>query len=150
VPERLSIGSFMMAACGFVAPADLQAHVGAGVALPLTPDQERIRRGYSAPFEHLGRAGHAGPRRFPLSLPFDNPVGGDASGQARRFAALAKWKKPVHFIWGGRDDVFTEDWGRRWAASFPAASFDLLSGARHFLQETHGGEIARTFLERIA
>lgn len=149
VPERLSIGSFMMAACGFVAPGDLQAHVVAGAALPLTPELERIRRGYSAPFEGLGRPGHAGPRRFPLSLPFDDPDGGDAGAQARRFAALAEWTKPVHLIWGGRDDVFTEDWGRRWAATFPAATFDLLPEARHFLQETHGSEIARTLLERI-
>lgn len=84
-----------------------------------------------------------------MSLPFDNPDGGDASAQARRFAALAEWTKPVHFIWGRRDDVFTDGWGRPWAATFPAATFDLLPEARHFLQETHGSEIARTFLERL-
>jgi len=150
VPERLSIGSFMMAACGYIAPADLQAHVGAGAALPLTAEQEQVRRAYSAPFEGLDRAGHAGPRRFPLSLPFDNPDGGDAAAQERRFGALQGWTKPVHFIWGGRDDVFTEDWGRQWSAMFGAASFDLLPDARHFLQETHGREIARLFLERVS
>lgn len=149
IPERLSIGSFMMAACGFVGPAELQAHVGAGAALPLTPAQERIQRGYASPFDGLGRPGHAGPRRFPLSLPFDNPQGGDAPAQERRFAQLKHWEKPVHFIWGGQDDVFTEGWGRQWAASFASATFDLLPNARHFLQETHGPEIAQIFLKHI-
>ena len=148
IPERLSIGTLMMLACGFVTPADLQAHVGAGAPLVLTQEQERIRRGYAAPFEGLGRAGLAGARRFPLCLPFDNPEGGDSAAQERRFRALEQWTKPVHFIWGGQDDVFTESWGRQWAATFPQATFDLLPGARHFLQETHGREIARIFLER--
>ncbi len=149
IPERLSIGAFMMVACGFVTPADLQAHVGAGTPLPLTDEQERIRRGYAAPFESLGRAGLAGARRFPLSLPFDNPQGGNSESQAACFVALKEWTKPVHFIWGGQDEVFTERWGRQWASTFPQASFDLLPDARHFLQETHGQTIARLFLEKI-
>lgn len=148
VPERLSIGSFMMAACGFVAPPDLRAHVGTSAALPLTPNQELVRRGYSAPFEGLGRPGHAGPRRFPLSLPFDNPVGGDAAEQERRYGELLSWRKPINFIWGGQDEVFTEAWGRTWASQFPQASFDFLPAARHFLQETHGREIAENILRR--
>ena len=51
-------------------------------------------------------------RRFPLSLPFDNPEGGAARRQAETWSALLGWEKPVHFIWGGDDAVFTEAWGR--------------------------------------
>ena len=60
------------------------------------------------------------------------------------------FRKPVHFIWGGADEVFTEAWGRKWANGFPQATFDLLPQARHFLQETHGAEIAEIFLGRVA
>lgn len=149
VPERLTIGSFMMIACGFIEQQELIAHVAGGAALPLTTEQEAVRRGYSAPFEGLGRAGLAGVRRFPLSLPFDNPEGGNAEAQARHFEVLKGWRGPLHFIWGGRDDVFTEEWGRRWASHYPKATFDLLPEARHFLQETHGGKIAEIFLRRL-
>lgn len=150
VPDRLSLGWFMMVPTGAMAARDLYALVQAGTRPDLTPAQDGVRRGYDAPFAGLGREGHAGPRRFPLSLPFDNPQGGNAEAQARHFEALLAWTKPVHFIWGGRDDVFTEAWGRAWAARFPQASFDLLPEAGHFLQETHGDEIADLFLARLS
>lgn len=148
VPEPLSIGWFMMVPTGAMAARDLYALVQTGAHPELTPGQQAVRRGYDAPFDGLGRAGLAGPRRFPLSLPFDNPAGGDGDAQARRYEALRAWSKPVHFIWGGRDDVFTEAWGRAWAARFADATFDLLPDAGHFLQETHGAEIAAIFLQR--
>jgi pimeloyl-ACP methyl ester carboxylesterase len=47
---------------------------------PLTPEQAFAA--YEAPFPD--RASKAGPRRFPLSLPFDNPEGGNAALQERR------------------------------------------------------------------
>lgn len=146
VPDRLQIGDFMMVACRRVSPEDLRTHIATGAALPLSPEQDKVRQAYSAPFEALGRAGHAGPRRFPLSLPFDNPEGGNAAEQARHFSKLKDWKKPAHFIWGGRDDVFTEAWGRQWAAMFAQSTFDLIPDAGHFLQETHADEIVRAFI----
>ncbi|MES2721745.1 MAG: alpha/beta fold hydrolase [Pseudomonadota bacterium] len=149
VPEKLSLGWFMMLPLGHMKPADLFGVISTGTHPVLTPEQDAVRRGYDAPFEGLGRAGHAGPRRFPLSLPFDNPQGGAAEAQARWFEALLGWKKPVHFVWGGADAVFTEAWGRAWAAHYPQASFDLLPEAGHFLQETHGEQIAEIVLERI-
>jgi hypothetical protein len=48
------------------------------------------------------------------------------------------------------DAVFTESWGRRWASGFPQATFDLLPQTRHYLQETHGAEIAPIFLRKMA
>ena len=149
VPDRLSLGWFMMVPCSYMPARDLYGVVQTGTYPTLSPDMDGVRRGYDAPYLGLGREGHAGPRRFPLSLPFDNPEGGAAEAQARHFEAVLQWKGPVHFIWGGGDDVFTEAWGRDWASRYPQASFDLLPDAGHFPQETRGEEIAAIFLSRI-
>ena len=101
---------------------------------------------YEAPFPD--RESKAGPRRFPLCLPFDNPNAGNASVQAEDFEALRSWTKPAHFIWGLEDDIFTETWGRKWSTIYDQATFDGLE-AGHFLQETHGPEIAEILLRRI-
>jgi haloalkane dehalogenase len=149
VPERLSLGWFMALALGHMGPADLFALIQTGAKPELSPAGETARRGYDAPFEGLGHEGHAGPRRFPLSLPFDNPEGGAAQAQIEWHAALSTWTGPIHFIWGGADEVFTEAWGRTWAGGFPQASFDLIPEAGHFLQDTHGDQIADLFLQRL-
>ena len=142
VPDRLSLGWFMMVSLGHMTPADLFAIVQTGVYPVLSPEADAVRRGYDAPFEGLGQAGCAGPRRFPLSLPFDNPQGGNAEAQAHHWDALLSWRKPAHFIWGGSDNIFTEAWGRAWASHLPQAKFNLLPNAGHFLQDTHGARIA--------
>lgn len=150
IPERLSLGWFMLRPLGLMGGADLMALIQEGKTPELSPEADGVRRGYDAPHAGLGRPGHAGPRRFPLSLPFDNPQGGAADAQARWYETLLAWTKPVHFIWGATDGVFTEGWGRAWAARYPQASFDLLADAGHFPQETHGAEIAEIFLRRVA
>ncbi|MCC7267584.1 MAG: alpha/beta fold hydrolase [Caulobacteraceae bacterium] len=150
VPEPLSLGWLMTRATGRLKGADFFGIIEKAAYPELGAEADAVRRGYDAPHAGLGHAGHAGPRRFPLSLPFDNPEGGNADAQARHFAALETWTKPIHFIWGGADDVFTEAWGRAWAARFPQATFDPLPDAGHFLQDTHGDEIAEIFLRRIA
>jgi haloalkane dehalogenase len=149
IPDPLSIGWFMMLATGRITPSDLFGIINDRRHPALDAAAEAARRGYDAPFEGLGAQALAGPRRFPLSLPFYNPQGGAADDQARWHAALSGWRKPVHFIWGGADDVFTEAWGRAWASDFPQATFDLLPSARHFLQDTHGAEIVEIFLRRL-
>ena len=128
--------------CGFVLRFYLTANPGTS---PLSP--EDAFAAYEAPFPD--RASKAGPRRFPLSLPFDNPEGGNAAEQERCFESLRAWKNPVHFIWGVRDDVFTEAWGREWAGLYPQATFDPVD-AGHFLQESHGPEVVQSLLRRIA
>ena len=150
VPDPLSIGWFMMLPLGYMKAPDLFGIVSGGPPPTLDLDAAAIRRAYDAPFEGLGAEAIAGPRRFPLSLPFDNPIGGAAQDQARHFDRLRHWPGPVHFIWGGADAVFTEAWGREWSAAFPHATFDLLADAGHFLQDTHGQRIAELFLERVA
>jgi haloalkane dehalogenase len=149
VPDRISLGWFMMVASGHMPARALYAMVEGQAPPVLALEHDAVRRAYDAPFEGLGYEGHAGPRRFPLSLPFDNPLGGNAEGQAKDFAALLGWQKPIHFIWGGADDVFTEAWGRDWASHYPQARFDLVPEAGHFLQETHGELIADLFLSQI-
>jgi len=128
--------------CGFVMQHYVTGHPGQ--TNPLTP--EEAFAAYEAPFPD--RASKAGPRRFPLSLPFDNPEGGNAEDQARCLRALERWDKPVHFIWGIQDDVFTEAWGRAWAQRYAQATFDAVE-AGHFLQESHGGEVAERLLSRL-
>lgn len=149
VPDRMSIGWFMMLATRRVERPHFFAVVEGKEQPKLSPADEAVRRAYSAPFEGLGHAGHAGPRRFPLSLPFDNPEGGAAEAQARHHAALLGWTKPIHFVWGGSDDVFTTDRGQAWAARYPHATFDLLPDAAHFLQDTHGRQIAEIVLAYV-
>jgi pimeloyl-ACP methyl ester carboxylesterase len=139
----------MMVASGHMPARALYAMVEGQAPPVLALEHDAVRRAYDAPFEGLGYEGHAGPRRFPLSLPFDNPLGGNAGGQAKDFEALLGWQKPIHFIWGGADDVFTEAWGRSWASHYPQARFDLLPEAGHFLQETHGEVIADLFLSQV-
>jgi haloalkane dehalogenase len=87
-------------------------------------------------------------RRFPLSICFDNYDGGNGAAQTHFYNTLLQWSKPVHFIWGCADDVFNEDWGRQWADQMNA-SFDPIEKAGHFLQNTHGGELADLLLKRI-
>ena len=147
VPERLSIGWFMMVPLGHMPAREMFGIVQAGIYPQLDDAAAEIRRAYDAPFEGLGRPGVAGPRRFPLSLPFDNPVGGNAEGQAADFETLLSWDRPIHFIWANRDDVFTESWGRAWAGRYPQATFDVVDGAGHFLQDTHGQLVAELFLK---
>jgi haloalkane dehalogenase len=129
--------------CGFVLQHYVTHHPRG--SNPQSP--EEVFAAYEAPFPD--RASKAGPRRFPLSLPFDNPAAGNAADQARCYQTLLAWTGPVHFVWGIRDDVFTEGWGRAWAAHYPQATFDVID-AGHFLQESHGQEIAAMLLERIS
>ena len=63
IPEKLSLGWFMMLPLGFMQSRDLFRIITAGAYPLLTPAQVAIRRGYDAPFEGLGRPAVAGPRR---------------------------------------------------------------------------------------
>ena len=102
---------------------------------------------YEAPFPD--RESKAGPRRFPLSLPFDDAEAANADVQKADFEALRGWTKPAHFIFGIEDEIFTEAWGRQWAGMYDQATFDGLE-AGHFLQESHGPEIVDILLQRIS
>lgn len=111
---------------------------------PLTGEQAFAT--YEAPFPD--RAAKAGPRRFPLSIPIDGQNPDVAREGQRCWDTLVEWPKPAHFVWGSADQVFTEAWGREWAAQMPQSTLDVINGG-HFLQETHGVEVATLLLERI-
>ena len=110
--------------------------------------KEKVYEAYEAPYPTT--ASKAGARMLPLSLPFWNPARGDAEGQRRNWEALLRWKKPVHFIWAHNDPNFNEKWLVTWAAHYPQATIDRIADAGHFLQETHGPQVAKLLLEQIA
>lgn len=143
-----NIGALMVLSAGLATPNDMIGAIVQGTEPALTDLAATIYRGFIAPFRHLDDAAYNGLRRFPLSIPLDNPDQGNAAAQNLHYETLLKWTKPTHFIWGCKDDVFTEAWGRTWAARMNA-SFDPISEASHFLQNTHGAEISRLLLRRI-
>ncbi len=149
VPEPMSLGAIMMLALGHIPMSAVRDMLATGQAPHLSPEALAVKRGYDAPHHGLEPVGLAGPRRFPLSIPIDQPDDPTAVTGARHFETLKQWSKPIHFIWGGMDGVFTPDWGRAWAALYPQATFDLLPDAGHFPQETHGAEIAERVLQYV-
>ena len=132
-------------------------HAGVDVVFPalmegrdpgLTGQAATMYRGFSAPYRGLSDDAFNGFRRFPLSIPIDGNEPVNAASQSYHFGALKTWDKPVHFIWGCVDRVFTEAWGREWAAEMNA-SFDAISDANHFLQNSHGAKVVDHMLVRI-
>ena len=111
-------------------------------------DVDAIVKAYDVPFD--GDATKAGPRQFPRCIPFARPDQGNAVIQALYFEALKKCTKPVHFIWGSKDEIFTKEWGQKWASTFPQATFDEIEEAGHFPQESHGEKVIEILLKRIA
>ncbi|MFT4799703.1 MAG: haloalkane dehalogenase [Candidatus Azotimanducaceae bacterium] len=103
---------------------------------------------FLAPFKGMVDEAYNGARRFPLSIPLDSYDNGNAAAQEHHYEVLLQWDKPVHFIWGCSDDVFTEAWGREWAKRMNA-TFDAIPEAGHFLQNTHGKEVAKFVLAKI-
>lgn len=112
----------------------------------LTPLGAQLHAAFLAPYQGLSDAAFNGLRRFPLSIPFSDYARGNGAVQASHFEQLKGWTKSIDFIWGGADDIFTEGWGRQWAGLFPQASFYSIPAAGHFLQNTHGREIAERIL----
>ncbi len=102
---------------------------------------------YRAPYDSQDAT--AGAYRWPWMLPFAEPEAGAGDRQAAAFEALASWDKPAHVIFGDQDRVFTAEWGSAFAAHIPAATFDIVEGAGHFVQET-GAPLAELILQRIS
>jgi haloalkane dehalogenase len=112
-------------------------------------DAAAIYAGFGAPFRGLPDAALNGARWFPLSIPHNDYDSGNGAAQTMHYNALLGWDKPVHFVWGGADDVFTEAWGRTWAERM-GATIDVIPDASHFLQNTHGPVVVDHILRRIA
>ena len=150
VPARTQWGTLMAMSTGRATPQDSLFRELAGDEPVLSEDARRVKNGYDAPFVGLGDDGVTGPRRFPLSIPFHDPVAGNAVEQEKHFAVVNATTLPVHFVWGDSDNVFTLEWGRKWHSLIPHSTFDVMEGAAHFLQDTHGEQIVQAFLSRVA
>ncbi len=145
--EKPNFGAMMCMTAGLLAPADAFAAIASGAEPELDGAALKMYRGFHAPIADLPDEGFNGFRRFPLSIPLDSYDNGNGAAQTHHYQTLLNWEKPVNFIWGCTDDVFTETWGRTWAERM-GASFDPIADAGHFLQNTHGAEVARLIIER--
>ena len=148
VPERFNWGTLMALGTQRVSPQDSIFAIVSGGTPIFSPAALSVKNAYDAPFEGLGEPGVTGPRRFPLSIPLHDPQAGNASVQEQTFAVVNATRLPVHFAWGVNDNVFTRDWGMRWHGLIPHSTWFEVPGA-HFLQDTHGTEIADHVLQHM-
>ena len=147
--DKPDMGALMVLSAGMVGPDKAIPAITEGKTLELDGEALNIYNGFLAPIKDMVDAAYNGMRRFPLSIPFDNYDGGNGAAQTHFYKTLLGWDKPVHFIWGCSDDVFTEDWGKTWAKQMNA-SFSPIPDASHFLQNTHGNELANILLNQIS
>ena len=149
--EKPNVGLLMTMSAGLLPREQTFPHLVGGTLPDDWPSDEAkaMHDAYLAPFKDLPDEAYNGARRFPLSIPMDSYHNGNGAAQNLHYRTLLNWDKPVHFIWGCADDVFTEAWGKAWASRM-SASFDGIPEAGHFLQNTHGAEVANILLKRIA
>lgn len=148
VPECFNWGTLMAMSTQRVTPQNsLVAHLMGGTP-EYSPDALTIKNAYDAPFKGLGEPGVAGPRRFPLSIPANGANADNALAQQMQFAFVNSTSLPVHFVWGITDNVFIREWGLQWHGLIPHSTwFEIEAG--HFLQDTHGSEIAEHILSHL-
>jgi haloalkane dehalogenase len=139
------LGLLLVLSGGLAGPEVIIPAITQGRDPGLTGIAADVYKGFSAPFRGLPDEGYNGARRFPLSIPLDSPDNGNAEAQNLHYRTLLDWKKGVQFIWGCADDVFTEAWGKDWAARMNAR-FEGLADAGHFLQNTHGEKVVELIL----
>ena len=147
--ERPNVALLPLLTAGLAGPDVVFPALVEGATPELDARAVEEYRGYAAPFAGLPDEAFNGLRRFPLSIPFDDYDSGNGAAQAHHYDELLSWEKPVHFVWGCADQIFTEAWGRTWAKRL-GASFDPLTDANHFLQDTHGSEVVLRIMERSA
>ena len=141
--EKPDVGTLVTLSAGLISREQaIPVIVGATEPHDFSAAAAACRNAYLAPYLGLEDSAYNGLRRFPLSIPFSDYARGNGAAQTLHFELLKQWRKPVHFIWGAADDIFVADWGRQWAATYPQATFYSIDTAGHFLQNTHGAEIA--------
>ena len=148
VPKTFNWGTMMLAATSRALPQDSMFAELNGESPSYSPAVANVKRAYDAPFVGLGEPGVAGPRRFPLSIPARGTNPDNASRHSQIFDVVNATTLPTHFVWGIHDNVFTRDWGRSWHSMIPHSTWHELD-ARHFLQDTHGAEIATHIVGHI-
>ncbi|MEQ8860899.1 MAG: alpha/beta fold hydrolase [Pseudomonadales bacterium] len=142
------VGLLLLLSGGIAEPEVIFPALSEGKDPGFTGRAATMYRGFSAPYRGLPDEAFNGYRRFPLSIPASSYDNGNGAAQTLHYRLLRQWNKPAHFVWGCRDDVFTEAWGRQWAGQLNA-SFDPIEDAGHFLQNTHGEAVVGHVLKRI-
>lgn len=145
--EKPNIALLMLISAGLLPAKEAIGGIVSGQVPELSGDALDNYRGFYAPVDGLGDEVYNAFRRFPLSIPIESNANGNGAAQSLHYRTLLQWDKPVHFIWGCQDDVFTESWGRKWAGQMNG-SFDAVSDAGHFLQNTHGKQVAEFIVQR--
>jgi haloalkane dehalogenase len=143
------VGLLLVLSAGLAEREDIFPALTDGRSPAFTGKAAEMYRGFSAPYRGLPDEAFNGYRRFPLSIPATGYDNGNGAAQTHHYRCLLEWNKPVNFVWGCADDVFTEEWGRSWAGRM-SATFDPIADAGHFLQNTHPREVCRAILTRIA
>jgi len=143
-----NLGTLLLLNAGLVDQKVMIVANTEGIEPQLDGSAAVMYQGFSAPHRGLPDDGYNGLRRFPLSIPLDSYDNGNGAMQAHCYHTLLGWPKPAHFIWGCKDQIFPEAWGREWASRMQA-SFDPIADANHFLQNTHAREFVDTLLGRI-
>jgi haloalkane dehalogenase len=146
IPSLFGWGTLLVVGTRRADPSQALLPVLQGGRPVLAPDVDAVRAAYDAPFAGLGEAGVTGPRQFPLCIPVHDHARGDGDAQAAHFAAVNATPLPVHFVWGGADEIFPSAWGHRWHDLIPHSTWDEIADSSHFLQDTHGDKIARIVL----
>jgi haloalkane dehalogenase len=105
-----------------------------------------LKQAYDAPFPD--KRFKAGPLMFPQIVPMspDDPA---KEANKRAWQALANWKKPFLTAYGDRDPI-TAGGDQRFQKRVPGARGEphvVVQGAGHFIQETHGAELARIIID---
>lgn len=120
-----------------------------GAIVSGTARRPEIEPAYDAPFpEPRFKAG-------PLSMPQLVPISPEdpANGPNRKaWSVLREWNKPFLTAFGDRDPI-TAGADKKFQEVVPGAvgqPHTLIKGAGHFIQETHGEELARVIADFIA
>jgi haloalkane dehalogenase len=113
------------------------------------PLSAAVKAAYDAPFPEPGYT--AGLRQLTALLPLTRNDPGAQLGQAT-MAALREWTKPFLTAYSDGDPA-TRGWETVFATEIPGAagqSHTTIKGAGHFVQETHGVELATVVADFIA
>jgi len=120
----LDVGALLDRACGGLAP--------------------EVVRGYDAPFPSVEHK--AGALAFPRLVPtkMEDP-GAPEQYEARQW--LDAWDGPVTVAFSDADPIFPKQVGESWARRLKHASFTLIEGAGHFVQEMRPDAVAAAVLD---
>jgi haloalkane dehalogenase len=108
-----------------------------------------LKEAYDAPFPD--KTFKAGPLMFPQLVP-TSPSDPAKEANKRAWQALREWKKPFLTAFGDHDPI-TGGGDKRFQKEVPGAQGQphaIIKGAGHFIQETHGLELAQVIIDFIA